>query len=168
MKHVRAGAPPFTIAPLTAEDAAALAALHAVLFAPGWPAADFGIFLSDPVVFGFATRAQDMTGFILCRAAADEAEVLTFGVIPKLQRAGRGRRLLAVAMEEARQRSARFIFVDVAEDNLAARNLYDNAGFFCVGRREGYYRGVGQGPAGPVAATAALVLRCDLCDAVSR
>ncbi len=162
MRHVRAQAPPFTIAPLTIADAAALAALHAIFFPPGWPAADFRGFLGDAAVFGFATRAEVPTGFILCRAAADEAEVLTFGVAPELRRQGRGRRLLAVAMEEARQRGARYIFVDVAEDNAPARNLYENTGFFCVGRREAYYRG--KDKLG-IAGTAALVLRFDICDA---
>jgi ribosomal-protein-alanine N-acetyltransferase len=162
VRHVRAKAPPFTIAPLTTADAAALAALHAIFFPPGWPAADFRSFLGDAAVFGFATRAETLTGFILCRAAADEAEVLTFGVLPDLRRQGRGRRLLTVAMEEARQRGARQVFVDVAEANHAARQLYARTGFFCVGRREAYYRGA---EAPGLAGTAALVLRCDLCDA---
>jgi ribosomal-protein-alanine N-acetyltransferase len=65
-------------------------------------------------------------------------------------------------MEEARQRGARHVFVDVAEDNHAALQLYARTGFFCVGRRESYYRGA-QAPG--LAGTAALVLRCDLCDA---
>ncbi|RIA55364.1 GNAT family N-acetyltransferase [Dichotomicrobium thermohalophilum] len=165
MRHVRAKAPPFTIAPLTTADAAALAALHALSFPPGWPAADFRNFLSEARVFGFGTGADPLSGFILCRAVADEAEVLTFGVTPERRRQGRGRRLLAVAMEEARQRGARHFFVDVAENNLAARNLYEKTGFFCVGRREGYYRGAG---APSLAGTAALVLRCDLDDAAPR
>jgi ribosomal-protein-alanine N-acetyltransferase len=165
VRHVRAEAPPFTIAPLTPADAAVVAALHAMSFPPGWPEADFHNFLRDAAVFGFGTRAQTLTGFILCRVAADEAEVLTFGVTPELRRQGRGRRLLTVAMEEARQRAARNIFVEVAEDNPAARNLYGMTGFFCVGRREAYYR---DATAPGLAGTAALVLRCYLGDAAPR
>jgi len=162
VRHVRAEAPPFKIAPLSPADAAVVAALQAMSFPPGWPQADFHNFLRDAAVFGFGARAQTLTGFILCRAAADEAEVLTFGVTPGLRRQGRGRRLLTVAMEEARQRGARCIFVDVAENNAPARNLYDQMRFVCVGRREAYYRG-----AGALAGTAALVLRCDLRDAAT-
>ena len=161
MRHVQATAPPFTIVPLRPADARALAALHAGSFPPGWPEADFATFLTDSAAFGFGTRADALTGFILCRAAADEAEVLTFCVSPELRRQGRGRRLLTVAMEEARQRGARCFFVDVAENNWPARYLYEQSGLFCVGRRESYYRDQG---AASVAATAALVLRCDLCD----
>jgi len=162
VRHVHAAPPPFTIAPLGSADAGAVAALHAISFPPGWPETDFHAFLSDTAVFGFGTRAAALTGFILCRAAADEAEVLTFCVAPELRRQGRGRRLLTVAMEEARQRGARYCFVDVAEDNRPARYLYEHSGFFCVGRREAYYRGAGERG---LAGTAALVLRCDLCDA---
>jgi len=54
------------------------------------------------------------------------------------------------------------MFLEVAEDNAAARALYDSAGFFGVGPREAYYLGrAGRSLAG----SAALVLRCDLCDA---
>lgn len=162
MRHVHAAAPPFTIAPLNPADAGAVAALHAISIPPGWPEADFRAFLAQSAVFGFGTRTASPTGFILCRIAADEAEVLTFCVAPEMRRQGRGRRLLTVAMEEARQRGARYCFVDVAENNLPARYLYEHSGFFCVGRREAYYRGEGERN---LAGTAALVLRCDLCDA---
>jgi hypothetical protein len=53
--------------------------------------------------------------------------------------------------------------VDVAEDNRAAGLLHEKTGFFCVVQREGYYRG---GGAPGLAGTAALVLRCNLCDAL--
>ena len=79
-----------------------------------------------------------------------------------LHRRGNARRLPGVTMEEAPQRGARHIFVDVAEDNRAAGQLREKTGFFCVVRREGYYRG---GGAPGLAGTAALVLRCNLCDA---
>jgi len=121
--------------------------------------------MADPTVFGFATSTQVLAGFILCRLAADEAEVLSFGISPGHRRRGYGRRLLSIAKEDARQRGARCIFVDVAEDNTPAQALYDQAGFFRVGRREAYYRDA-RVPA--LAGTAALVLRCDLCDAASR
>jgi ribosomal-protein-alanine N-acetyltransferase len=51
---------------------------------------------------------------------------------------------------------ARAVFLEVGEDNVPARKLYQRAGFREVGRRDGYY----QGPKGK--STAALVLRRDL------
>lgn len=165
MRQPPAGEPPLSLVPLSRRDCAALAALHAGVFAQAWSEADFNSFLADRAIYGLAIRGREPTGFILCRVVADEAEVLSFGVAPPHRRRGGGRALLALAMAEAVRRGARRMFLEVAEDNLAARALYDSAGFFCVGRREAYYRDrAGRSLAG----SAALVLRCDLCDAPPR
>jgi len=151
-----------TLRPLGTGDGETLAALHAALFADGWSAHDFRRFLGDPAVFGFGAGHPALTGFILCRMAVDEAEVLTFGVARPARRRGVGRRLLSAALSEAARRSAAHMFLEVAEDNDAARKLYESAGFVRAGRRPAYYH-----DATPelVAGGAALVLRCDLCDA---
>lgn len=91
-------------------------------------------------------------GFILCRVAADEAEVLTLAVIPAFQRRGLGRRLLHAALDCARDRGAVQMFLEVASDNIPALSLYAGAGFTQVGCRRSYY------PDG----SDALVLRCGL------
>jgi len=161
VRKARAGEPPYVATPLSAGDCAALAALHAGVFAQCWSEGDFRSFLTDRAVYGFAIGGRKPTGFILCRVMADEAEILSFGVAPLHRRHGGGRALLALAMAEAQRRGARRMFLEVAEDNWAARALYENAGFFCVGRRPYYYRdakstGLGEG--------GALVLRCTLCD----
>ncbi len=162
MSKPRAGEPPISLAPLTGRDCADLAALHAGVFPQGWSEADFGTFLADRAVYGFAIAGRTPAGFILCRVLADEAEVLSFGVAPAYRRRGGGRALLALAMAEAARRGAQRMFLEVAEDNVAARALYDSAGFFCVGRRDAYYRAeTGHALTG----SAALVLSCDLCDA---
>jgi len=149
------------LTPLSAAEADALAALHARLFPPGWPEADFSQFLQDAAVFGVGARGHSLHGFILCRAAVDEAEVLTFGVAAGDRRKGLGRKLLTAAVRQARARGARALFLEVGEDNLAARTLYGRTGFRCVGRREGYYT---RQTAGRLASAAALVLRYALCD----
>jgi ribosomal-protein-alanine N-acetyltransferase len=48
------------------------------------------------------------------------------------------------------------LFLEVAEDNAAARRLYESYGFKQIGRRPGYYKR----PGGP--AMAALTMRCNL------
>jgi [ribosomal protein S18]-alanine N-acetyltransferase len=48
------------------------------------------------------------------------------------------------------------VFLEVDEDNMPARRLYQRAGFHEVGRRSGYY------PQGAAKAATALVLRRDL------
>ncbi len=104
-------------------------------------------------------REQEAGGFVLARAVADEAEILTLAVDPLLQRQGAGRLLLRAAMHGARQRGAAAMFLEVAPSNAAALALYGAAGFAQVGRRPRYYPGGGdalvlRGPLIPGAAAA--------------
>ncbi len=161
MSDPQAGEPPFKYHPLSPLHGSELAALHARIFTRAWPPDAFRAFLCESTVYGFAVARDTVSGFVLCRVAVDEAEVLTFGVVPEHRRRGVGGALLSLAMAEAVRRGARRMFLEVGEANAAARCLYDAAGFTCVGRRERYYRG---GLDGADARAAALVLRCDLCD----
>jgi ribosomal-protein-alanine N-acetyltransferase len=74
-------------------------------------------------------------------------------VPPAARRRGIGRSLVAAACRRAEDSGAAAVFLEVAEDNPAARALYARCGFDPVGRRPGYYRR----PSG--AAVDALVLR---------
>ena len=76
---------------------------------------------------------------ILARAIMDEAEILTLAVLPDARRQGLGRDLLRAAMRRAAETDARTMFLEVAEDNGAARRLYTSQGFTEVGRRKRYY-----------------------------
>jgi len=139
--------------PAPPPDAATLAALHARCFtvpAP-WPAAGFATFLADPRCFVVAD--DDGAGFALGRAIADEAELLTLAIAPEARRRGRGRALLAGFLAEAARRGAVRAFLEVAEGNVAARQLYLAAGFAATGRRWAYF-----GPDND-----ALVMARDLC-----
>ncbi|MFP4537913.1 MAG: GNAT family N-acetyltransferase [Dichotomicrobium sp.] len=165
MRHPQAGEPPFSIDRLYAGDCGDLAALHAEVFPRGWSESEFRGLLAGAGVFGLTVRVSPLAGFILSRVVADEAEVLSCGVAHDFRRQGMARGLLIAVLSEARSRGAERMFLEVAEDNHAALALYEGSGFFCVGRREAYYRGA---ETGPVAATAALVLRCNLCDAAAQ
>ena len=78
-------------------------------------------------------------GFILIRQVLDEAEILTLAVRPQARRAGLGGRLVGQGAVAAARAGAARLFLEVAEDNAAARALYDRAGFRLIGRRKGYY-----------------------------
>ncbi|MCU0826282.1 MAG: GNAT family N-acetyltransferase [Tabrizicola sp.] len=131
---------------------AGLAALHARCFtAPRpWTEAEFAGFLTDPLAF---LLIEGDAGFLLGRAVAGEAELLTIAVAPEARRRGLGRKLVGRFLYQARLRNADSAFLEVAEDNAPARALYARAGFAEAGRRLGYY----QGPEGR--AVDALVLR---------
>ena len=131
-----------------------LAATHAAAFAEtrAWGAEEFASLLSDPKCF----VAGDVNSFVLMRVIADEAEVLTLATAPACRRKGLARAALAKAETEAALRGALSVFLEVAEDNIAARTLYEDRGYAQVGRRAGYYTPKNGAP------VAALVLRKEL------
>ena len=133
-------------------DLAPLAALHAACFPEAWDQRALSELLATPGTFAFSSG----DGFILARAAAGEAEVLTLAVSPGARRRGMGRALVAAAATQAQQSGATAMFLEVAVSNTAARALYGGLGFTEAGRRKGYY-------ARPAAAPEdALILRSNL------
>lgn len=124
-------------------DRQALADLHAQAFDHGWSAAEIGSLLETPGTF---VVAEDQ-GFILARALAGEAEIITLAVAPAARRQGMARRLVEAAAVRAMALAAEALFLEVADDNVAALALYRGLGFEVVGRRRGYYaRGNGEPP----------------------
>ena len=121
--------------------AARFAVLHAEAFDQPhdrpWSEAAFAELLDQPGVFA----VDSPEGFIRMRAVADEAEILTLAVRPAARRGGQGARLVGEGVLAAAARGASRVFLEVAEDNAAARALYQKAGFLKAGRRPGYYAG---------------------------
>ena len=127
----------------TVEHADDLASCHATLFPEPWTAAAFQQFLSDPGSVALVARygsPQQTVGFIVGQLAADEAEILTFGVARQWQRRGIGRRLIEGLQRGAARGGATRLHLEVAEDNLPALVLYSRLGFKDIGRRKDYYK----------------------------
>lgn len=119
-------------------DAPALAALHAAAFPPdqAWSADTIALLLALPGAFGLW---REGAGLVLARMAGDEAEILTFGVVPEARRRGHGGALLREAIGAARAKGAGAMFLEVAAGNAPALALYAREGFAEVGRRRRYY-----------------------------
>jgi len=136
--------------------AADLAVLHAAAFAKPWDEAALKDLLVGPGVFVFAAPS----GFVLARAAANEAEILTLAVAPSARGRGLGRALMQAAASHAARLGAANLFLEVGADNPAALALYNGLGFARVGARKGYYESGSQGDA--LVLKAALPLGRDL------
>jgi [ribosomal protein S18]-alanine N-acetyltransferase len=149
------------IRPLGPFDLQALAELHAACFAEAWDAEALAALLAMPGAFALMAGEEgpsgegEALGFVMVRAIAGEAEIISLGVRPERRRHGLGRRLLAAGSAEAALRGTQRLFLEVAADNLPARALYLGSGFAQIGRRENYYRR-------PGGETAALVLARDI------
>lgn len=129
----------------------AIARLHAGCFADGlggtvWSEAAIAKILALPGTYAILAWSRAAPGdpaplgFALGRNAADEAEILSLGVVPAARRGGIGQALVRAVLARAALGGARRLYLEVAEDNPAARALYGAAGFTPVGRRPGYYR----------------------------
>ena len=99
-----------------------------------WPVGDYSNYnvrlaLLDGLPAGFCAWRQ---------TAPDEAELLNIAVDPRVRRHGVARALL----QQLASRIDGSIFLEVAEPNMAARNLYTSLGWKGIGVRPGYY---GQG-----------------------
>lgn len=124
-----------------AATASRLAELHAAAFSTPWDAPAFEALLDQTGVFAI----EEPDGFILLRAVADEAEILTLAVRPPARRRGLGVRLVSEGATASASRGAARLFLEVADDNVAALALYARAGFAEAGRRPGYYARPGGG-----------------------
>lgn len=129
----------------------ALAALHALCFETPrpWSAAEFAALLAAKGVFLHSMDA----GFALGREIVGEVELLTFAIYPACQRQGYGRSLLVGFEAEGMRLGATECFLEVSQLNVAARALYQSAGYTESGHRPAYYTP----PTGPK--VAAIVMR---------
>lgn len=142
------------LVPAGPPHAEVLAALQASCFPDEpWSAASIAGMVEPPAAFAvIAVESGEPVGFVMVRTAGEDGEILAIGVLEGARGRGTGARLVATAVAGAMERGATAVFLEVAEDNEAARALYSRAGFVPVGRRPGYYRRRG-------GRVAALVLR---------
>ena len=81
-------------------------------------------------------------GFIVYRTVLDEAEIITIGVHPDARKAGIASAMLGIMENELKKSGVKSIFLEVAENNAPARELYKSNGYSEIGVRAGYYDGV--------------------------
>jgi ribosomal-protein-alanine N-acetyltransferase len=134
-----------------------MAALTETASSEPWSTESLAKILALPRSFGLiAHGAGQPLGFLLAQCAAGESEIINLVVAPAARRQGVGGALVAGAMARARGMGAQTMFLEVADDNAAARALYGRQGFVQVGIRPDYYR------KNLVNYVDALILRCEL------
>jgi ribosomal-protein-alanine acetyltransferase len=83
---------------------------------------------------------RKVSGFIVGRQVAEEAEILNLAVILAKRRKGEGGALLKAALDEFQARHVSRVFLEVRESNATGMAFYERRGFSKTGRRAGYYR----------------------------
>ena len=131
----------------SAFDIPLIAVLHAdsftgVLAGQVWDETAVAEVLSMPGAYGLiaVTKNTEPAGFLLGCIVADSGEILSLGTARAYRRRGVARALLRAAMTHAEAAGVARLYLEVAEDNIAARDLYDGAGFARIARRPAYYR----------------------------
>ena len=81
-------------------------------------------------------------GFIVWRAVADDAELITIGVAPDARRTGIGAAMIGIMEGELKKSGVKSVFLEVAENNAPARKLYEQNGYAQIGVRPKYYDGI--------------------------
>jgi len=115
----------------TLEDLAAIAEIQAL--SPEASQWDPESYLQYDCTVAIETR---VIGFLLARETAQgEREILNLAVDPSQRRRGVARALLKAELTQEKSQW----FLEVRASNKCALELYQNAGFRVIGRRESYY-----------------------------
>ena len=114
-----------------------LAQMHAAAFQDTrpWSASEFATLLESNGVI----LLGDSQSFLLGRLIVDEAEVLTLVTPPIFRRQGHAQRCLAAFLDVLAQQQATSVFLEVSDENVAAKSLYSKYNFHNVGTRPNYY-----------------------------
>ena len=122
---------------LHVKDAARMAQIHAESFFKGWSVQDMEHHLQSDLCFG---HGRPLQGFIILRHSADQAEILTIAIDPKMRRKGIAGALLDISETELADLGVDTLFLEVAEDNDAAIAFYKISEFLPIGKRPAYYK----------------------------
>ncbi len=82
---------------------------------------------------------NEIIGYGVMQIGADEAHILNLCIDEPWQKRGHARVLLEHLIQEATQRRANIVFLEVRPSNPRAVDLYQMSGFNEIGLRKGYY-----------------------------
>jgi ribosomal-protein-alanine N-acetyltransferase len=106
-----------------------------------WSKKDFEVRLNLPQSLYMAAFYHDeMIGFLGAQIAADIADITNAAVLESYRKQKVGTRLLRRLKKELWERGVVALYLEVRVSNIAARALYQKAGFLEVGARKNYYR----------------------------
>lgn len=129
------------IRPLTEDDLPGVLSLERSIYGAPWRIEHFARLIDLPAGMGWVAVAGrgEVVGYALGWVTAEEAEIANIAVAAEWRRSGIGARLLRTALDHARARGARRVYLEVRISNAAAQSFYRRFGFQVVGRRPRYY-----------------------------
>jgi len=123
-------------------DVPAVATLEREIYPEPWSARVFFDELSqDNRAYVLMVEDDEILGYGGLMLIEEDAHVTTLAVVPGMRRRRLGTRLLLALVEQAVERGARHLTLEVRATNANAQRLYERFGFAPVGKRKGYYSG---------------------------
>jgi len=105
-----------------------------------WTAREYERMLNEKSgVVLVAEMGDKVCGFVAGAGIGAEWELENIVIESSARRKGTGRRLVQSFLDHAKHEGGTRVFLQVREDNTAARGLYECAEFRVNGRRPGYY-----------------------------
>lgn len=139
-------APPtgYRVRPLTEDHLREVTLLNQRCFKQGenYSKYTFRYLLTEPSVLGYRGVTDEglMVGFIFIVANTDRlGHITTIGVAPEHRNRGVARMMLSHAEKALGEKGFNSLVLEVRVSNLAAQNLYSDAGFVTMQRLSGYY-----------------------------
>lgn len=128
------------IRPMIEADLNAVLAIEQACFPRAWTREHFLAELASPHgVAVVAVQQGGVIGYLCLSVLLGEAEILDVAVDPALRRSGIGAALVNWACDEARQRGATVLRLEVRATSQPAIALYERFGFVRSGLRKAYY-----------------------------
>ncbi len=85
------------------------------------------------------TDGESAFGYLSYLHILDELHIMNIAVLPDYQGLGYGKLMVKKIIDDARDKQASAITLEVRESNHRAQKLYEKLGFFCAGTRPHYY-----------------------------
>ena len=129
------------IVPIRTDGAEAMATLHATGFDPAWSPQSFTELFEarDARAFGIFTD-ENLISYALILPSVQDMELATIVTAPDYRGQGLAERLLLHVMPLLKADGFERFLLEVSEENLSARSLYNRVGFKTDGRRPNYYK----------------------------
>ncbi|HQU87780.1 MAG TPA: ribosomal protein S18-alanine N-acetyltransferase [Denitromonas sp.] len=129
----------FTYRPMAEDDLDWVLLHEADLHPFPWTRGNFEDSLSAGYSCWLMSEGDVAIGYAIVMQIVDEAHLLNFSVVRSAQGRGVGATMLDFLRGALRRRGVTQFFLEVRPSNLAARAVYEKAGFASIGRRKGYY-----------------------------
>ncbi len=134
-----------SVEPMRPEDVEAVLHIERMSFPVPWMATAFATELSNRSAFYRVARCgAEVIGFGGAWVIRDEAHITTLAVHPGYRGRHIGDRLLLALLEEGIRRRASRAALEVRQNNLVARHLYQKFGFYEASVRKNYYTDNGE------------------------